>query len=71
MDKIIYKGKVRWFDSGKGYGFVTAEGLKRDVFVHYTGINADGYRKLDDNQEVEFQIETTDKGPMAVAVTPI
>ena len=65
----VYKGKVRWFDAQRGYGFLYAEGLPKDVFVHYSGISADGYRKLAEDQEVEFQVTQTDKGLMAVAVT--
>ncbi len=68
-DKIL-KGKVKWFDSQKGFGFIGSEGRK-DVFVHFSAINAEGYKKLDDDQEVEFQVITTDKGLQAVNVTPM
>ena len=61
------KGKVKWFDSAKGYGFITAE-TGDDVFVHYTGINKEGFRGLEQDQNVEFELEEGKKGPQAVKV---
>ncbi|MGF1584763.1 MAG: cold-shock protein [Bacteroidales bacterium] len=61
------KGKVKWFDSAKGYGFIqTEEG--NDVFVHYTGIERDGFRVLEEGQEVEFDISDGKRGPQATNV---
>jgi cold shock protein len=61
------KGKVKWFDSAKGYGFIqTEEG--NDVFVHYTGIDRDGFRALEEGQEVEFEISDGKRGPQATNV---
>jgi cold shock protein len=61
------KGKVKWFDSAKGYGFIqTEEG--NDVFVHYTGIERDGFRVLEEGQEVEFEISDGKRGPQATNV---
>ncbi|MDE7355749.1 MAG: cold-shock protein [Rikenellaceae bacterium] len=64
------KGKVKWFDSAKGYGFISTE-TDNDVFVHYTGINKEGFRGLEQDQEVEFEIEEGKKGPQAVNVEVI
>jgi CspA family cold shock protein len=56
------KGKVKWFNSKKGYGFIAAESGE-DVFVHFSEIQQDeGYRSLDEGQDVEFEIEKDDKG---------
>lgn len=63
-------GKVKWFDSKKGYGFIlTEEG--REVFVHYTGIVAEGFRALTEGQNVEFEIGSNEKGVQAVNVTVV
>ncbi len=63
-------GKVKWFDSKKGYGFIlTEEG--REVFVHYTGIVAEGFKALTEGQAVEFEIGNNDKGVQAINVTVI
>lgn len=61
-------GKVKWFDSKKGYGFIlTEEG--REIFVHYTGIVAEGFKALTEGQIVEFEIGNNEKGVQAVNVT--
>ncbi len=57
-------GTVKWFNSGKGYGFIAREGGP-DVFVHFTAIQADGFRTLEEGQKVEFTIEQGQKGPQA------
>lgn len=61
-------GKVKWFDSKKGYGFILNE-EGHETFVHYTGIVADGFKALAEGQNVEFEIERNDKGEQAVNVT--
>ena len=61
------KGKVKWFDRKKGYGFVTMTDGK-DVYVHYSGINGDGYKYLVDGEEVEFEVQEDTRGPKAVNV---
>ena len=61
-------GKVKWFDSKKGYGFILNE-EGREIFVHYTGIVADGFKALAEGRNVEFEIEKNDKGEQAVNVT--
>ncbi len=64
------RGKVKWFDSAKGYGFITAESGK-DFFVHYSGINKEGFRGLSQNEEVEFEVGDGRRGEQAVEVTSL
>ena len=64
------KGKVKWFNAAKGYGFIEREGVS-DVFVHYSAITADGYRTLEEGCEVEFDVTEGKKGPQAENVTKI
>lgn len=63
-------GKVKWFNTAKGYGFIEREGEK-DVFVHYTSIKQDGFKDLKQGQAVSFDIVETDKGPQAREVALI
>lgn len=56
------KGKVKWFNSTKGFGFITTEEGK-DVFVHFSAIKMDGYKSLEENEEVEFDVVDGEKGP--------
>ena len=62
------KGTVKWFNNQKGSGFISDESGK-DVFVHYTGLNMDGFKTLDEGQAVEFEVTEGEKGPQAVNVT--
>ena len=62
------KGTVKWFNNQKGYGFISDESGK-DVFVHYTGLNMDGFKTLDEGQAVEFEVTEGENGPQAVNVT--
>ena len=62
------KGTVKWFNNQKGYGFISDESGK-DVFVHYTGLNMDGFKTLDEGLAVEFEVTEGEKGPQAVNVT--
>lgn len=64
------KGKVKWFNKAKGYGFLTTESGK-DVFVHYKAIAGEGFKSLEEGQAVEFEIEQGQKGPQAANVTRI
>ncbi|MBI3286899.1 MAG: cold shock domain-containing protein [Chloroflexi bacterium] len=67
-----YTGIIKWFSSAKGYGFITPDGEgQRDVFVHYSAIEGTGFRTLEENQRVEFEIEESPKGPQAVRVVKI
>lgn len=65
-ERII--GTVKWFNGGKGYGFIEREGGE-DVFVHFSAIQSDGYRNLEEGQRVEFNVEQGPKGPQASNVT--
>lgn len=63
-------GTVKWFDDAKGFGFIEQE-FGDDVFVHYSEIEAEGYKSLDEDQEVEFELEETEKGLAATEVVPL
>lgn len=65
------KGIVKWFNNQKGFGFITPESGSADVFVHHTSIKMDGYKTLAEKQEVDFELEQTEKGPRAVNVRPL
>ncbi|MBI1979169.1 MAG: cold shock domain-containing protein [Elusimicrobia bacterium] len=65
------KGTVKWFNAEKGYGFITPEDGSKDLFVHHTGIQMDGYKTLNENQQVEFDTVSSDKGPKATNVRPV
>ena len=67
----MYTGKVKWFNAEKGYGFITYSGSKKDIFVHFSAINAQGYKTLEEGQEVTFDITTTDRGDQAANVTVV
>lgn len=60
-------GKVKWFNNAKGYGFITAEDGK-DVFVHHTAIQGEGYKSLEEGKDVEFEVKAGPKGDQAVNV---
>ncbi|MDQ0160686.1 cold-shock protein [Alkalibacillus sp. S2W] len=60
----MQNGTVKWFNAEKGYGFIQVEGGD-DVFVHYSAINEDGFKTLDEGQDVEFEIVEGDRGPQA------
>ena len=62
------KGTVKWFNDQKGFGFITDEKGK-DVFVHFSGLNMDGFKSLKENQTVEFEVTEGAKGPQAINVT--
>jgi CspA family cold shock protein len=62
------QGTVKWFNAEKGFGFITPDGGAPDVFVHHTQIQSTGYRTLDENQRVEFDITQGPKGPQAESV---
>jgi cold shock protein len=62
------QGVVKWFNAEKGFGFISVDGGGNDVFVHYSAIQADGYRSLEENQRVEFEVVQGAKGPQAESV---
>ncbi|WP_432562474.1 cold-shock protein [Kineococcus sp. SYSU DK003] len=59
------QGTVKWFNAEKGYGFIEQDGGGPDVFVHYSAITGNGYRSLEENQRVEFEVTQGNKGPQA------
>ncbi|MEE1133102.1 MAG: cold shock domain-containing protein [Caryophanon sp.] len=61
------RGKVKWFNNEKGYGFIECENGD-DVFVHFTGIQGEGFRTLEENQAVEFEVSEGNRGPQAINV---
>ena len=64
------KGTVKWFNAEKGYGFITGED-GNDVFVHYSGLNMEGFKSLDEGEAVEYDVIQGQKGPQAVNVTKL
>lgn len=65
------RGKVKWFNDAKGYGFITPEDGSKDVFVHHTAIQSQGFRTLQEGETVEFEITQGQKGPQAEHVRPL
>ncbi len=65
---LMEKGIVKWFNSEKGYGFISREN-DEDVFVHFSAIEMDGYKTLEEGQEVQFEVVQGEKGPQATNVT--
>ena len=64
------QGTVKWFNAEKGFGFIERDGAD-DVFVHFTAIQGDGFKSLEEGQEVSFEIEDGNRGPQAANVTAI
>ncbi|CDZ74992.1 Cold shock protein-related protein [Peptoniphilus sp. ING2-D1G] len=64
------KGKVKWFNSEKGFGFITTE-KGNDVFAHFSQIQKDGFKTLEEGQEVEFDVVESEKGPQAENITTL
>ena len=65
------QGSVKWFNAEKSFGFLAPDGGGPDVFVHYSAIQSDGYRSLNEEQRVEFDITEGQKGPQAANVRPL
>jgi CspA family cold shock protein len=70
-ESTMAQGTVKWFNGEKGFGFITPDGGAADVFVHFTAIQSDGYRSLEENQRVEFEVTQGQKGPQAENVRTI
>ena len=70
--KVLTKGKIKWFNNQKGYGFVNPDGEEnRDIFVHYSAIQGDGYKTVMAGQDVEFELMQGPKGEMALNVVKL
>ena len=67
---VVAQGTVKWFNAEKGYGFIAVDG-GNDVFVHYSAIQSDGYKTLEEGQRVEFEVTQGQKGPQADAVRAV
>jgi CspA family cold shock protein len=68
---IMALGTVKWFNAEKGYGFITVDDSGDDVFVHWSAIQTDGFRALDEGQRVELEVGEGEKGPQAEMVRPV
>jgi CspA family cold shock protein len=64
------RGTVKWFNAEKGFGFITVDGDGQDVFVHYSAIDMQGYKSLEEGQAVTFEVGAGQKGPQAESVRP-
>ncbi len=64
-------GTVKWFNAEKGFGFIAPDEGGADVFAHFSAINSSGYRSLEENQKVEFDVTQGPKGPQASSITPL
>lgn len=65
------EGTVKWFNADKGFGFIAVDGGGADVFVHWSAIQADGYKSLEEGQRVSFEVGKGQKGPQADQVVPV
>ncbi|WP_455211840.1 transcription antiterminator/RNA stability regulator CspE [Kaarinaea lacus] len=64
-------GTVKWFNESKGYGFITPDDGSKDIFVHFSAIQVDGFKKLTEGQPVTFEVEQSPKGVQATNVVPV
>ena len=64
-------GQVKWFNDSKGYGFIEQDNGEKDVFVHHSAIQAEGFKSLSEGDKVQFEVEQTPKGPSAVNVVKL
>ncbi|GAF39225.1 hypothetical protein FC83_GL000156 [Agrilactobacillus composti DSM 18527 = JCM 14202] len=66
----MQNGTVKWFNADKGFGFITTD-EGNDIFVHFSAIQSDGYKSLDEGQKVSFDVEQSDRGPQAANVVKL
>src|SRR5664279_1250846 len=71
QERFMAQGTVKWFNAEKGFGFITPDGGGPDVFVHFSEIQAGGYRSLEENQTVTYTVTQGNKGPQATAVSVV
>src|SRR5919197_3600258 len=71
LEDQMATGTVKWFNDDKGFGFITPDEGTKDLFVHQSGIVADGFRSLSEGAKVSYNEEASDKGPRAIDVTPV
>ena len=70
-NKVMATGTVKWFNAEKGFGFITPDDGGADLFAHFSAISCGGYRSLEENQKVEFEVGQGQKGPQAQDIRPI
>ena len=71
MESNRMTGTVKWFSRVKGYGFIAPDDGGKEIFVHFSGIEGEGYRNLEEGQKVTYTVEETPKGPQAVSVRAV
>ena len=67
----MLKGKVKWFNAEKGFGFIISEETGKDIFVHFSAINQEGYKSLAEGDVVNYEIKVTDRGEQAINVSKV